>query len=221
MDLIVKYVPYTLKSFLFEHQLSLTLATLGLIIFSLKLKKFIHLLKLCKKAGVKYKEVKYEYIDDIIRYIDFTDEKELKKLEFSNVIKFEKDELEYYKVLQHLKKEVPDARINMIMVSLSLFLLIQPLIITVSIDYLNDFDYRQPANITEIKDHIKIDNDKLTIENLPDAYQYKNKELRKNQLHDFKIVKIEFYRDDDIKLVDKTNKEYTISKSELDELTRK
>lgn len=221
MDLIIKYVPYTLKSFLFEHPLSLTLATLGLIIFSLKLKKFIHLLKLCEKAGVRYKEVKYEYIDDIIRYIDFTDEKELKKLEFSNDIKFEKDELEYYKLLQHLKKEVPDARLNMIMASLSLFLLIYPLIFTVSIDFLNDFDYRQPANLIEIKDHIKIDNDKLTIENLPDAYQYKNKELRKDQLHDFKIVKNEFYRDDDIKLVDKTNKEYTISKSELDELQKK
>lgn len=221
MDLIVKYVPYTLKSFLFEHPLSLTLAALGLIIFSLKLKQFIHLLKLCKKAGIKYKEVKDVYIDDIIKYIDFTDEKELKKLELSNAIKFEKDELEHYKVLQHLKKEVPDARLNMIMASLSLFLLIQPLIFTVSIDFLNDFDYRQPANLIEIKDHIKIDNDKLTIENLPDAYQYKNKELRKNQLHDFKIVKNEFYRDDDIKLVDKTNKEYTISKSELDELTRK
>lgn len=221
MDLIVKYVPYTLKSFLFEHPLSLTLAALGLIIFSLKLKKFIYLLKLCKKAGIKYKEVKDVYIDDIIRYIDFTDEKELKKLEFSNVIKFEKDELEHYKVLQHLKKEVPDAKLNMIMASLSSFLLIQPLIFTVSIDFLNDFDYRQQTNLTEIKDHIKIDNDKLTIKSLPNTYDYKNEKLKKDQLHDFKIVKDEFYRDTDIKLVDETNKEYTISKSELNELTKK
>lgn len=221
MNLIVKYVPYSFKSFLFENPLSLIFATLGLILLGLAFVKFIRLLRICKKLGIDYKDVKHDYIDDILRYIDLSDEKELKKLELANIIKIEKDELDYYKILQYLKKEVPDARLNMIMASLSLFLLIQPLIFTVSIDFLNDFDYRQPANLIEIKDHIDIDNDKLTIEKLPDTYQYKNKELRKNQLHDFKIVKNEFYRDDDIKLVDKTNKEYTISKSELDELTRK
>ena len=221
MDLIVKYVPYTFKSFIIENPLSLTFAALGLIIFLLKLKNFIHLLKLCKKAGIDYKEVKDIYIDDIIRYIDFTDQKELKKLGFSNNIKFENDDIKYYKVLQHLKKEVPEARLNIIISILWMSLLMLPLITTMTITIGNDFNYRQPANLIEIKDHIKINNDKLTIESLPDKYQYKNEELKKDNLHDFKIVKNEFYRDDDIKLVDKTNKEYTISKNELEELKRK
>lgn len=221
MNLIVKYVPYSFKSFLFENPLSLIFATLGLILLGLAFVKFIRLLRICKKLGIDYKDVKHDYVDDILRYIDLSDEKELKKLELANIIKIEKDELDYYKILQYLKKEVPEARLNMIIAALWTTLLMLPLITVTISAFHNNFNYEQQANLTEIKDHIKIDNDKLTIENLPDAYQYKNKELRKNQLHDFKIVKNEFYRDDEIKLVDKTNKEYAISKSELDELIRK
>lgn len=221
MDLIIKYVPYNFKSFLFENPLSLAFATIGLIVLGLAFIKFIILLRFCKKAGIDYKEVKHEYIDDILRYIDLADEKELKKLEFSIGIKFEKDELEYYKILQHLKKQVPEARLNKIIATLWTTLLMLPLIVVISSAFHNNFNYEQQANLIEIKNYIKIDNDKLTIESLPNTYDYKNEELKKDQLHDFKIVKNEFYRDDDIKLVDKTNKEYTISKSELDELQKK
>lgn len=218
MDLIIKYVPYNFKSLLFEHPLSLAFATIGLIVLGLAFVKFIILLRFCKKAGIDYKEVKYEYIDDILRYIDLADEKELKKLEFSIGIKFEKGELEYYKILQHLKKEVPEARLNMIIATLWTTLLMLPLIVVISSAFHNNFNYEQRANLTEIKNYIKIDNDKLTIESLPDTYDYKNEELKKDQLHDFKIVKDEFYRDMPIKLVDSTEKEYTISKSEFEKL---
>lgn len=221
MDLIVKYVPYSFKSFLFENPLSLAFATIGLIVLGLAFVKFIILLKFCKKAGIDYKEVKHEYINDILRYIDLADEKELKKLEFSIGIKFEKDELEYYKILQHLKKEVPEARLNMIIATLWTTLLMLPLILVINNAFHNNFNYEQQANLTEIKDYIKIDNDKLTIESLPDKYYYKNKELKREQFHDFKIIKDAFYRDNDIKLVDKTNKEYMISKEELEYIKRK
>ena len=221
MNLIVKYVPYSFKSFLFENPLSLAFATIGLIVLGLAFVKFIILLRFCKKTGIDYKEVKHEYIDDILRYIDLADEKELKKLEFSIGIKFEKDELEYYKILQHLKKEVPEARLNIIIATLWTTLLMLPLIVVISSAFHNNFNYEQQTNLTEIKDYIKIDNDKLTIESLPDTYDYKNEELKKDQLHDFKIVKNEFYRDTDIKLVDKTSKEYKISKSDFEELQRK
>lgn len=221
MNLIVKYVPYSFKSFLFENPLSLAFATIGLIVLGLAFVKFIILLKFCKKAGIDYKEVKHEYINDILRYIDLADKKELKKLEFSIGIKFEKDELEYYKILQHLKKEVPEARLNMIIATLWTTLLMLPLILVINNAFHNNFNYEQQANLTEIKDYIKIDNDKLTIESLPDKYYYKNKELKREQFHDFKIIKNAFYRDNDIKLVDKTNKEYMISKEELEYIKRK
>ena len=96
-----------------------------------------------------------------------------------------------------------------------------PLILVINNAFHNNFNYEQQANLTEIKDYIKIDNDKLTIESLPDKYYYKNKELKREQSHDFKIIKDAFYRDNDIKLVDKTNKEYMISKEELEYIKRK
>lgn len=221
MGLIVKYVPYSFKSFIFENPLSLIFATLGLILLGLAFVKFIRLLRICKKLGIDYKEVKHDYVDDILRYIDLSNEKELKKLELANIIKIEKDELDYYKILQYLKKEVPGARLNVVIATLWTMLLILPLITVTISAFHNNFNYEQQANLTEIKDYIKINNDKLTIETLPDTYYYKNEELKREQFHDFKIVKDEFYRDNDIKLVDKTNKEYKISKEELEYIKRK
>lgn len=94
-----------------------------------------------------------------------------------------------------------------------------PLLATVITMFENNFSHTQSANITEIKDYIKIDKDKLTIDKLPDKYKYVNKELS-NEHHDFKIVRDEFYTDDDIpiKLIDKDSNEYKISKSDFDKL---
>lgn len=95
-----------------------------------------------------------------------------------------------------------------------------PLLATVITMFENNFSHTQSANITEIKDYIKIDKDKLTIDKLPDKYSYTNKELKNEQRHNFKIVRDEFYTDDDIpiKLIDKDSNEYKISKSDFDKL---
>lgn len=98
-------------------------------------------------------------------------------------------------------------------------ILIITLPISLSVDYFNNFEHKQPVSIVEIKDHIKIENDKLTINPLPEEYYYKKCYLNKNESHDFKIDT--FYTDSDIKLIDKKKKEYTISKNELEELKRK
>ena len=78
-----------------------------------------------------------------------------------------------------------------------------------------------PASIIAIKDKIKIEGDKLTIEPLPDKHNYKNNYLTSNDSHDFKIVKDTFYSDSDVKLVDKRGKEYYIPKHEFEELMKK
>lgn len=96
-----------------------------------------------------------------------------------------------------------------------------PLFATIYIAYTDNFQYKQPANLIEIKNHIKINNDKLTIESLPDKYSYNNKEFLPNEKHDFKIVKDEFFSDNDIKLIDKDSKEYNIKHTEFNELQRK
>lgn len=96
-----------------------------------------------------------------------------------------------------------------------------PLFATLYISYTDKFEYKEPANLIEIKDHIKINNDKLTIDSLPDKYSYVNREFSPNEKHDFKIIKDEFFSDHDIKLIDKDNNEYKIKHNEFEELTRK
>jgi hypothetical protein len=95
-----------------------------------------------------------------------------------------------------------------------------PLIFNISDAYSNNFTYKNTANITEIKDYIKIDKNKLTINPLPDKYYYENKALKTNEHHDFKIIKDDFYTDEtlNIKIIDVTGKEYYISKSEFEQL---
>ena len=58
MDLIEKYTPYTFDAFMHYHPITLMLATSGLIVLSFQILEFIRLLKLCKKAGIKYKDVR-------------------------------------------------------------------------------------------------------------------------------------------------------------------
>ena len=225
MNLIEKYVPYTFDAFMHYHPIALMLATSGLMVLSLQIVEFIHLLKLCKKAGIKYKDVKnedvkYKYTNDYYCIdIDITDEEECKRLE-SRGVEITNEEIEHAKLLKYLKKEVPDARSNISITLCLASLLMLPLLATVITMFGNNFSHTQSANITEIKDYIKIDKDKLTIDNLPDTYSYKNKELSNEQRHNFKIVRDEFYTDDDvpIKLIDKDGKEYKISKYDFEKL---
>lgn len=95
-----------------------------------------------------------------------------------------------------------------------------PLIFNISDAYSNNFTYKNTANITEIKDYIKIDKNKLTINPLPDKYYYENKALKTNEHHDFKIIKDDFYTDEtlNVKIIDVTGKEYYISKPEFEQL---
>ena len=195
MNLIEKYTPYTFNDFMHYHQLALMIATSGLILLALRIVEFIRLLKLCKKAGIKYKDVKYKYTNDYYCIdIDITDDEERKRLESRGV-------------------EITNEEIELML----------PLLATVITMFENNFSHTQSANITEIKDYIKIDKDKLTIDHLPDTYEYVNKELKKDHRHNFKIVRDEFYTDDDIpiKLIDKDGQEYKISKSDFDKLNSK
>lgn len=74
------------------------------------------------------------------------------------------------------------------------------------------------TSIVEIKDKIEIKNDKLTIKDLPEDYNYVKGCFDKNEPRDFKIVKDDFYQDSEVTLIDSKNHEYTLSAKEFKEL---
>lgn len=77
---------------------------------------------------------------------------------------------------------------------------------------------QEPVPITEIKEHIKIQNNRLTINPLPENYQYQNKTLDKIKPHDFKIDDV--YRESNVKLIDSNNNIYEITHEQLEELKK-
>ena len=77
---------------------------------------------------------------------------------------------------------------------------------------------QEPVPITEIKEHIKIQNNRLTINPLPENYHYQNKTLDKIKPHDFKIDDI--YRESNVKLIDSNNNIYEITHEQLEELKK-
>lgn len=77
---------------------------------------------------------------------------------------------------------------------------------------------QEPIPITENKDHIKIENNRLTIDPLPENYQYQNKTLDKIKTHDFKIDDV--YRESNVKLIDSNNNIYEITHEQLEELKK-
>ena len=76
----------------------------------------------------------------------------------------------------------------------------------------------EDISITEIKEHIKIDNNRLTIDPLPENYQYKDDVLDRTKPHDFKID--DFYKETNVKLIDSNNNTYEITHDQLEELKR-
>lgn len=72
--------------------------------------------------------------------------------------------------------------------------------------------------ITEIKDHIEIENNRLTINPLPENYQYQNKTMNKTKPHDFKIDDV--YKEANVKLIDIDNNTYEITHEQLEELRK-
>lgn len=81
---------------------------------------------------------------------------------------------------------------------------------------------QEPVPITEIKDHIKIEGNRLTINPLPENYQYQNKIFDKakdkTKPHDFKIDDV--YREFNVKLIDSNNNIYEITHEQLEELKK-
>lgn len=75
---------------------------------------------------------------------------------------------------------------------------------------------QKEANLSEIKDHIKISENKLTIDPLPESYAYKKSNLDKDKSHTFKIY--ESAEEYNIKLIDSDNNKYEITPEQLDEL---
>lgn len=77
---------------------------------------------------------------------------------------------------------------------------------------------QEPVPITEIKDHIKIEGNRLTINPLPENYQYQNKTMNKTKPHDFKIDDV--YKEANVKLIDIDNNTYEITHEQLEELRK-
>ena len=198
MNLIEKEVTYTLKSFMFENYLLIAIFIIGLCFIAILINNIIKIIKRCKKQKVTLSEIRATTKEDAYHEVI--------------CIKLGKIDKKLGELYNH-------RILNMVLILITIL----PFSIVLSKSYFNNFEYLQPANLIEIKDYIKINNDKLTIERLPDKYYYKDKKLSKNTHHDFRIVKNDFYTDSDstIKLIDKDQKEYPISKDELEELKRK
>lgn len=80
--------------------------------------------------------------------------------------------------------------------------------------------YNKSVQITEIKDHVTINDNKLTIKSLPEPYHYNNNKLNNSEPHDFKITKDDFYSDANPKLVDRDGNQYEITTEELNQLQK-
>lgn len=199
MNLIEQNTHYTFVKFIQDNTAETTFAIIGLIILIL-LPIIIFLHKIFPK--------KYEY-KKLNEVENFDDDLDYELENFS--------ELNLFRKLNVVFRSIEG--IIFIAISFAILFLI-PLIFNISDAYSNNFTYKNTAKITEIKDYIKIDKDKLTINPLPDKYYYENKALKTNEHHDFKIIKDDFYTDEtlNIKIIDVTGKEYYISKSEFEQL---
>ena len=199
MNLIEQNTHYTFVKFIQDNTAETTFAIIGLIILIL-LPIIIFLHKIFPK--------KYEY-KKLNEVENFDDDLDYELENFS--------ELNLFRKLNVVFRAIEG--IIFIPISLAILFFI-PLTLNTIDASSNNFTYKNTANITEIKDYIKIDKDKLTINPLPDKYYYENKTLKTNEHHDFKIIKDDFYTDEilNFKMIDVTGKEYYISKSEFEQL---
>lgn len=92
----------------------------------------------------------------------------------------------------------------------------------------NIYDYHKhdstiwaPTTLVDIKNQVHINDNKLTIDPLPENYMYNANLLTNDEPHDFQIVKNDFYKDAEIKLIDKNQREYKIPSKDFDDLMRK
>ena len=98
--------------------------------------------------------------------------------------------------------------------------IVGPLIISLLIYKYIHPTYNKSVQITEIKDHITVHDNKLTIKSLPESYRYSNNKLNSSEPHDFKITKDDFYNDANPKLVDRDGNSYEITTEELNQLQK-
>lgn len=80
--------------------------------------------------------------------------------------------------------------------------------------------YNKSVQITKIRDHMTIHDNKLTIKSLPEPYRYNNNKLNSSEPHDFKITKDDFYSDANPKLIDRDGNSYEITAEELTQLQK-
>lgn len=209
MNLIGQNTHYTFVKFIQDNTAETMFASIGLIILIL-LTIILFLHKIFPK--------KYEYkkLNEVEKNKNLDDDWDC----YSDDLDYELEnlrELNLFRKLNVVFRAIEG--IIFIPISLAILFFI-PLTLNTIDASSNNFTYKNTANITEIKDYIKIDKDKLTINPLPDKYYYENKALKTNEHHDFKIIKDDFYTDEtlNIKIIDVTGKEYYISKSEFEQL---
>lgn len=119
----------------------------------------------------------------------------------------------------------PIAGITAFFASIISIILFIALILVLGYSFLMSVKYKpgkamipKPAPITEIKEHIKIEGNRLTIDPLPENYYYQNYTLDQTKAHDFKID--DFYKESNVKLIDSNNNTYEITHEQLEELKR-
>lgn len=152
MNLLEKEVTYTLKTFIFEHYLLIATFIIGLCFIAILINNILKIIKRCKKQKVTFSEIRAITKEDAYH--------EVICAKLSNIDK-KLGELYNHRIL------------NILLILIATL----PLLIVLSKSYYNNFKHLEPANVIEIKDYIKINNDKLTINGLPSNYHYKDKEL--------------------------------------------
>lgn len=193
MNLINELVPYTLKLFITDNIFSLIFATIGLIILIIVLTRFLKLLKECKYHGIRYNGDIPELPNN---YHSIRDKK--------------------YDSIMILKYKITRFNAHMFYNMITIFVLFLPILDNLYIACSHNFAKENPVTLSQLKEYIRVKDDKLTIDPLPDQYHYKK--LNSNESHNFKIIKDEFYRDINPKLVDKNGNRYEITNDELDKL---
>ena len=236
MNLIGQNTHYTFTKFIQDHTAATIFASIGLImLILLPIILFLHKI-FPKKQKTKELNIfenhknKEEYFNHEDFDEDLDDENwDGEDWDDEDSDDDDSDDDDYYDDLKNFDKLNVFRKLNILLREFKelvyftisfILILLTPLIINTIDASSNNFTYENSTSITEVKDYIKIDNDKLTINPLPDKYYYENKNLKTNEHHDFKIIKDDFYTDEtlNVKLIDVTGQEYYISKSEFEQL---
>ena len=84
-----------------------------------------------------------------------------------------------------------------------------------------DTDERmEQISLVELKDKIKINDDKMEIEPLSEEYQYSSRDnsLQRTETNTFKIVKVDFYTERPIKLISRNGVTFDMTRDEFEKL---